>query len=542
MTYDNDQHKPSLVDNTCKYRSSSGCRGRRRVGQCHARLRLGVAGSVMAVFVALASCSPVFAVVVISDGFGDADLNNNGMPLEDVDVNVQGSLTDTTYVPGRLEDGSGTEPANNEVEAVVDPSDTGIRWIQIRGFTDAANSSVPGAGNSKPTIRIVDDSQGAMLETKPGSEPGGLGIAAIDAGYAMSWESRGGGSSAAGFFDRRIALGPEVDDEVKVSFDFRIWRDAPNLNGTLTNNEPLQGELRFGLYQDTDEQIGQTNPFAGRQVDANGDPLPDQLTQFVPAVWGSEEGLFEGSLTGQHGAGDDVGTHGDNGWFASVWMGNPLLPNGGQSRIREEVQTDRILQGQDVQTIAQPENMAPGPFDPPEFDFINLDLAKVYNIELSLKRATEDNPGDTIFAALTIIDKATGEMFSFGDQEDFSDPLTGGIQSDAWDYFAIRNASSGSGEFDFILDNFLVEVIGSNVDLTGDFNNDGRVDAADYVFWRKNISTPEAYSEWLANFGASLSPAGGASLSFSAGVPEPSCVVLLCFGGAAILAIARHRS
>jgi hypothetical protein len=324
----------------------------------------------------------------------------------------------------------------------------------------------------------------------------------------MSWESRGGGSVAAGFFDQRIALGPAVDDEVKVSFDFRIWRDAPNLNGTLPNNVPSQGELRFGLYQDTDLQLGQTNPFAGRQVDANGNPLPNPLTQFVPAQWGHEEGMFEGSLTGQHGTDDNVGTDGDNGWFASVWMGNPLLANGGQSRINEELQADRILQGQDFHQIARPQDTNPDPFET-EFDFINLDLAKVYNIELSLTRATATNPGDTIFATLTITDIETGAVKSFGGLEQLEDhtsggnpiPGTGGVQSDAWDYFAIRNASSSSGEFDFILDNFLLEVIGSNA----------------------------------GSFG------GGASLGSNASAPEPSGVLLLCFGGALLAVFARHR-
>ena len=43
------------------------------------------------------------------------------------------------------------------------------------------------------------------------------------------------------------------------------------------------------------------------------------------------------------------------------------------------------------------------------------------------------------------------------------------------EYFAIRNATSGASEFDFILDNFMVEVLGSNavVATPGDTNGDG---------------------------------------------------------------------
>lgn len=260
-------------------RNRMECVSGRQVTQPWGHRSLG-ATCLLAAAMALSNCSPCFAVVVLSDGFGDADINNNSIPLEFVDTNINGSLEDTTYVPGRLVDGSMTEPENNELTSVLNASDTGIRWIQMRGFSSAASNTVPGSGDSKPQMRIVDDTQGAMLETSGGT--GGLGISAIDDGYAMAWESKGGGSSAAGFFGQRVELGPEVDDEVKVSFDFRIWRDAPNLNGTNVNNEPSQGELRFGLYQDTDEQLGQSNPFAGRQVDAEGMPIAG----LVPAVWG----------------------------------------------------------------------------------------------------------------------------------------------------------------------------------------------------------------------------------------------------------------
>lgn len=492
--------------------------------------------------VAIAVCPGIAsAVVVIRDGFGDADINNNGIPFENVDTDIAGTppngLPDT-YVPARLEDAMGDGPANPEVTTVLDASDTGIRWLQTRGFT-GGSSTAAGAGQSKPTMRIVDDSQGAMLETSTGV-PGGLGVAAIDSGYAMSWESRGGGSSAAGFFDRTIELGPEVGDEVKVSFDFRMWRDAPNAN---TNLLPTAGELRFGLFQDTDGQLGQTNPFAGRQVDTNNDGFDDD----VPAVWGQEEGLFDGSLTGNRGAGDDVGTNGDAGWTASVVTGNPFPANGGSSRIREELQADRILQGGDTHTIASPENINPDPFGVPQFDFVTLNNNNVYNLSLSLVRDTIETAGDTITATLTVEDKATGMTWDLSGTEDLEDatsggipiPGTGGIQSDSWDYFALRNATSGADEFDFLLDNFLVEVVGSNAGLPGDFNEDGSVDAADYTVWRDGLGTTFVqadYDTWEANYGASIPSAAS-----SAAVPEPASFALLALAAAAGLG-RRQRS
>jgi hypothetical protein len=60
-------------------------------------------------------------------------------------------------------------------------------------------------------------------------------------------------------------------------------------------------------------------------------------------------------------------------------------------------------------------------------------------------------------------------------------------------------------------------------DLLGDYNGDGKVDAADYVTWRKNPSaffgSPTGYNVWRSNFG---NPAGS---GLGAGVvPEPGAI------------------
>jgi hypothetical protein len=81
----------------------------------------------------------------------------------------------------------------------------------------------------------------------------------------------------------------------------------------------------------------------------------------------------------------------------------------------------------------------------------------------------------------------------------------------------------------------------SAVGLTGDYNDDGTVDAADYVVWRDalNSNTPllnetaslgvvdsEDYSAWKANFGPSDLGSGAGGLS----VPEPASCTLLMLG------------
>lgn len=69
----------------------------------------------------------------------------------------------------------------------------------------------------------------------------------------------------------------------------------------------------------------------------------------------------------------------------------------------------------------------------------------------------------------------------------------------------------------------------------GDFNNDGVVDAADYVVWRKGASSrfnATQHAEWRSRFGAT-SGAGSAALD-AATVPEPAGAVLIVLGFASL--------
>jgi hypothetical protein len=80
--------------------------------------------------------------------------------------------------------------------------------------------------------------------------------------------------------------------------------------------------------------------------------------------------------------------------------------------------------------------------------------------------------------------------------------------------------------------------------LEGDYNNNGTVDAADYVVWRDNLGAPAGtlpndpnggvvgtvqYDTWKANFGNTI---GGGS-SVAGAVPEPSALSLLALGSLA---------
>jgi hypothetical protein len=68
-------------------------------------------------------------------------------------------------------------------------------------------------------------------------------------------------------------------------------------------------------------------------------------------------------------------------------------------------------------------------------------------------------------------------------------------------------------------------------EIPGDFNGDGRVDAADYVVWRKNNGSQEDYTAWRSSFGAGTGAGATTALSSDAGsVPEPVSLVLVAIG------------
>jgi hypothetical protein len=68
--------------------------------------------------------------------------------------------------------------------------------------------------------------------------------------------------------------------------------------------------------------------------------------------------------------------------------------------------------------------------------------------------------------------------------------------------------------------------------LAGDYNSDGKVDAADYVVWRKNPTVvgggdPVGYNTWRANYGTGGPGTGSGLGGASSAVPEPTAAALL---------------
>lgn len=148
------------------------------------------------------------------------------------------------------------------------------------------------------------------------------------------------------------------------------------------------------------------------------------------------------------------------------------------------------------------------------------------------------NPGDEAGNTVTI-EIPTSELMAGG--VSLADQ---GLQDGTFFRFALATNSDDVNTF--FLDNFrlLTELTG----LSGDFNNDGVVDAADYTEWRDNLGAPEGtlpndfdggvigaaqYSTWASQFGATASSSASA-------VPEPVSL-LIVLGGLVPLAVARKR-
>jgi hypothetical protein len=438
---------------------------------------------------AISAARPIYAVVVLSDGFGDADRNNDGaVTFYDTDLNNSGTWND----PDPDDDMELIERGITEVTAATNAADVGIVWAGIRSYDTAAN--IP-----KGDLAIINDSVVIGSETQAEIHNDGL---------ALSVESRGGGSSVMGRFPQSIELGPMAGDKVVVSFDFRTWREA-----NIPFDPPAIGEFRWGLYEDTDNEFGMTAPNGVGMVSA-----PPGAT----VEWGKDDGNW---FLNQPGA------EGDKGIRAQLTFGELASPvdarlqwEYNQAAINGTTNNGRILEGNgvsddpgaggDTGTIANPTNPEDGPGG-----VIYGTTAAPHKISMEIVR----------------LENGLIEVASFVDgtevlRDDIKDTDTGfnviGPPAFSYDYVAFRNTQ----DFDYVIDNFMLEVIGSNepADLLGDYNANGTVDAADFVLWRDgNINGLQGYSDWRANFGRAV---GGGSFSQSS-VPEPASAAFLVLGG-----------
>jgi autotransporter-associated beta strand protein len=103
------------------------------------------------------------------------------------------------------------------------------------------------------------------------------------------------------------------------------------------------------------------------------------------------------------------------------------------------------------------------------------------------------------------------------------------------------SASSAANQFDQWFSGMGIVTVAAP-GLAGDYNGDGKVDAADYVVWRKDPASfggdPGGYNTWRANFGAMLGSGSGSAAATA--VPEPASLGLLIIAiGSALIGLVR---
>jgi hypothetical protein len=139
--------------------------------------------------------------------------------------------------------------------------------------------------------------------------------------------------------------------------------------------------------------------------------------------------------------------------------------------------------------------------------------------------------GNSFHIAFTLVDTNTfnlvlspiGGGLPYFTQTGVSLAGTAGVAINRLRISAYGTGSSANGSKELFFDNLLITA----TDIPGDFNHDNKVDAADYVAWRKNGSDGTAYDLWRANFGKTS--LGSASLTHSvpSNVPEPVAAALI---------------
>ncbi|MEM1330140.1 MAG: hypothetical protein AAGG07_06230 [Planctomycetota bacterium] len=272
-----------------------------------------------------------------------------------------------------LTDGFGDGDRDNDgaLEGTLENAgDTGIEWYTVGGFTSS--------GSPKPELTVEDDSSG------------------IGSGNALFAQARGGNGELGGFFGQTMSLGANIGDRLTLGFDIRLDPD----------NEPLSeltssAEFRFGLYADSDNQLG-------------------------TGGWGTSDGDFD---SGSPGVG------GDSGFFFRTPIGATPPATLASRIIYEPDNPDNIAGGSGTETIRVEDDFG-GIFD---------DLA--HRIEVTFERIA-GAPGEDLLITFSI------------DGVSFSDTTVGeGLPMSAdlasFDYFVAMTTQ----DQDWVLDNFSLAAV-----------------------------------------------------------------------------------
>jgi hypothetical protein len=131
-------------------------------------------------------------------------------------------------------------------------------------------------------------------------------------------------------------------------------------------------------------------------------------------------------------------------------------------------------------------------------------------------------------------------LYADGDLES-TISVTPALQENAFPFLIGYNPGEGiQGYWKGLLDELKIfdralsatEITALATILEGDFNADGKVDAADYVVWRKNGMSVQDYAVWRSHFGETAGGGMGAMDGSSNNVPEPLSFAFLLIAAA----------
>jgi cyclophilin family peptidyl-prolyl cis-trans isomerase len=300
----------------------------------------------------------------------------------------------------------------------------------------------------------------------------------------------------------------------------RVVGDGMNLIGAYSGTSPSTGLPRLNLNEDAnDNGVPDAGPFNDVPV------LPNQtFSTFIPLTLDHAEQIdYLGSgLTTNVPAGGltfstrntyiDTGTVFTGSGALTIGAGRTLGMREGFSLNRPLINFGTLAPGLQLGTITvQSFRQDPGA-----------------SLEIELRGTTADRPNDQ----LVVTDGAL-----LGGDLDVT--LLSGFAPVAGNTFTILTAGLIGDTFDNINLPLLSPGLVWDVNQTAtaftlsvaaaDFNQDGIVDAADYVVWRRTNGTQTQFNIWRANYGNTRGGSfGGGSASQAAhAVPEPSSAVLL---------------
>lgn len=153
-------------------------------------------------------------------------------------------------------------------------------------------------------------------------------------------------------------------------------------------------------------------------------------------------------------------------------------------------------------------------------DSVNWDSLDEQNIEGGLWVASPQSNAFRVTELMVDASTTFTPLSGFNLGQLYSDPGAGSVADVTFQFLIAGEENPVTGVVVF------GDLPSLAVGLDGDFNNDGKVDAADYVVWRKTLGDPANYSIWRANFG-SVNPGSG-SQELGA-VPEPHALSLALF-------------